>query len=141
MPLLTNQLMDLCKHKRMMQIGARERERRKKKITIEEKTINKETAEETAITTQRSGSIVEQGQVQLQSARNNQQYDRNNNNDNPQQTLQSYYGNDDRRLPPLLPPPRDNYSNQGPPSSVTVQSGQSYSNSDDPRGRYVWIPC
>ena len=74
---------------------------------------------------------------------NNQRYDKRNqyqNNDNNcQQPRQSYY-KDNRRLPPP-PPPRDNYSNQGPPSHVSVGSGQSYFNSDDPRGQYVWIPC
>ena len=61
----------------------------------------------------------------------------------PQQR-QAFYGYR-QPLPPLPPPPtqQDAYSNQsqGPPSHVTVQSGQSYSNSNDqPQGRYVWIP-
>ena len=72
--------------------------------------------------------------------RNNQQYDRNryqNNDNNRQQPRQLFY-EDDRRLPPPPPPPRDNYSNQGPPSQVSVYSNQS--NNDHPDGRYVWIP-
>ena len=68
----------------------------------------------------------------------NNRYDRNNNNDRQQR--QSYYGDDDRRLPPP-PPPRDNYSNQGPPSQVSVYSNQS-NNNDNQGGRWsrVWIP-
>jgi len=66
--------------------------------------------------------------------RNNQRYN-NRNSDNRQQR-QSFY-EDDRRLPP--PPPRDNYSNQGPPSQVSVYSNQS---NNDQGGRWsrVWIP-
>ena len=53
------------------------------------------------------------------------------------QPRQSFY-EEDRRLPP--PPPRDNYSNQGPPSQVSVYSNQS--NNDNQGGRWgrVWIP-
>ena len=53
-----------------------------------------------------------------------------------------------QQMPP--PPPPPNYQgvysnqsqNQGPPSSVTVQSGQSYSNDQGQGGRWsqVWIP-
>ena len=67
------------------------------------------------------------------------------NNQQPQQG----FATQQMQMPP--PPPPPNYQgvysnqsqvNQGTPSSVTIQSGQSYSNDQGQGGRWsqVWIP-
>ena len=74
-------------------------------------------------------------------------YNANKNQQQPRQGFATQFST--QQLPP--PPPPPNYQgvysaqsqNQGPPSSVSIQSGQSYSNEQSQGGgswRQVWFP-
>ena len=73
---------------------------------------------------------------------------RNQGNNQFQSNQQQRQGFTTQQMPPPPPPPnyqgvysnQSQVNNQGPPSSVTIQSGQSYSNDQGGRWSTVWIP-